>query len=248
MQSAGRAAWRVRAAASRARAACVRNTRGRLPHAARQDGQDPAPPTFAHSREESRRQLDRRGSQELGHKIAGKLGIALGPAVIEQIHQRIVAIAQEQPFHVLKEKARKTKLEAETNFRTEGKKTLGLEMAEPQGERLVDRTWSLPDVIVYPTGGGTGLTYQPNATRTQTKNDISISYSDNAAPANLVTRQWSFTTVVNTAGTPSVVRGQWDFDAGNLAATIGRATKSSSRRGPARSRRGIRRRRSWRRG
>jgi threonine synthase len=35
-------------------------------------------------------------------------------------------------------------------YRIEGKKTLGLELAEQFG-------WSLPDVIVYPTGGGTGL-------------------------------------------------------------------------------------------
>lgn len=35
-------------------------------------------------------------------------------------------------------------------YRIEGKKTLGLELAE-QGN------WTLPDVIVYPTGGGTGL-------------------------------------------------------------------------------------------
>jgi threonine synthase len=35
-------------------------------------------------------------------------------------------------------------------YRIEGKKTLGLEIAEQLG-------WSLPDVIVYPTGGGTGL-------------------------------------------------------------------------------------------
>jgi len=42
-------------------------------------------------------------------------------------------------------------------WRTEGKKTLGLEMAEPAGDRLATRTWSLPDVIVYPTGGGTGV-------------------------------------------------------------------------------------------
>ena len=35
-------------------------------------------------------------------------------------------------------------------FRVEGKKTMGYEMAEQRG-------WSLPDVIVYPTGGGTGL-------------------------------------------------------------------------------------------
>jgi threonine synthase len=45
----------------------------------------------------------------------------------------------------------------EPGWRTEGKKTLGLEMAEPSGDRLAARTWKLPDVIVYPTGGGTGV-------------------------------------------------------------------------------------------
>jgi threonine synthase len=45
----------------------------------------------------------------------------------------------------------------EPGWRTEGKKTLGLEMAEPAGERLVERRWEVPDVIVYPTGGGTGV-------------------------------------------------------------------------------------------
>jgi len=45
----------------------------------------------------------------------------------------------------------------EPGWRTEGKKTLGLEMAEPAGERLIERRWQLPDVIVYPTGGGTGV-------------------------------------------------------------------------------------------
>ena len=35
-------------------------------------------------------------------------------------------------------------------YRLEGKKTLGFEIAEQYG-------WKLPDVIVYPTGGGTGL-------------------------------------------------------------------------------------------
>jgi threonine synthase len=35
-------------------------------------------------------------------------------------------------------------------YRVEGKKTLGFELAETFG-------WQLPDVIVYPTGGGTGL-------------------------------------------------------------------------------------------
>lgn len=35
-------------------------------------------------------------------------------------------------------------------YRVEGKKTMGLEVAEAFG-------WSLPEVIIYPTGGGTGL-------------------------------------------------------------------------------------------
>ncbi|HET6982688.1 MAG TPA: threonine synthase [Myxococcaceae bacterium] len=35
-------------------------------------------------------------------------------------------------------------------YRAEGKKTMGLELAEQLG-------WEVPDVIVYPTGGGTGL-------------------------------------------------------------------------------------------
>jgi threonine synthase len=35
-------------------------------------------------------------------------------------------------------------------YRIEGKKTMGYEIAEQMG-------WQLPDVIIYPTGGGTGL-------------------------------------------------------------------------------------------
>lgn len=35
-------------------------------------------------------------------------------------------------------------------YRIEGKKTMGYEVAEQSG-------WQLPDVIIYPTGGGTGL-------------------------------------------------------------------------------------------
>ena len=45
----------------------------------------------------------------------------------------------------------------EPGWRTEGKKTLGLEMAEPRGDRLASGTWKPPEVIVYPTGGGTGV-------------------------------------------------------------------------------------------
>ena len=42
----------------------------------------------------------------------------------------------------------------EPGWRIEGKKTLGLELAEPA---TPGGPWRLPDVVVYPTGGGTGL-------------------------------------------------------------------------------------------
>jgi len=42
----------------------------------------------------------------------------------------------------------------EPGWRIEGKKTLGLELAEPTAP---GKPWALPDVIIYPTGGGTGV-------------------------------------------------------------------------------------------
>ena len=43
-------------------------------------------------------------------------------------------------------------------YRLEGKKTIGLELAE-------QLDWRMPDVLLYPTGGGTGLVGIPRATR-----------------------------------------------------------------------------------
>jgi len=42
----------------------------------------------------------------------------------------------------------------EPGWRIEGKKTLGLELAEPASG---ETRWSVPDAIIYPTGGGTGM-------------------------------------------------------------------------------------------
>jgi threonine synthase len=42
----------------------------------------------------------------------------------------------------------------EPGWRIDGKKTLGLELAEP---KQAGAAWSLPDVVIYPTGGGTGV-------------------------------------------------------------------------------------------
>lgn len=43
----------------------------------------------------------------------------------------------------------------EPGWRIDGKKTLGFELAEP--EDGINQAWELPDVILYPTGGGTGI-------------------------------------------------------------------------------------------
>ncbi len=42
----------------------------------------------------------------------------------------------------------------EPGWRIEGKKTLGLELAEPARGEI---RWTLPDAVIYPTGGGTGV-------------------------------------------------------------------------------------------
>lgn len=42
----------------------------------------------------------------------------------------------------------------EPGWRIEGKKSLGLELAEPPPGQT---HWSLPDAVIYPTGGGTGV-------------------------------------------------------------------------------------------
>lgn len=42
----------------------------------------------------------------------------------------------------------------EPGWRIEGKKTLGLELAEPSA---AGGRWSLPQAVIYPTGGGTGV-------------------------------------------------------------------------------------------
>jgi threonine synthase len=69
-------------------------------------------------------------------------------------------------------------------YRLEGKKTMGLELAEQMG-------WRLPDVIFYPTGGGTGLIGMGKAfqelrelgwLRTQTSPRLIACQSDGCAP------------------------------------------------------------------
>jgi threonine synthase len=76
---------------------------------------------------------------------------------LELVPGTIVDCAQRVRDHFLPQGYFSVATFQEPGWRTEGKKTLGLEMAEPRGDRLASRAWKLPDVIVYPTGGGTGV-------------------------------------------------------------------------------------------
>ena len=73
------------------------------------------------------------------------------------------------------------------------------------------------------TGQLTTIIYNPNATRTTVTNNVQLVYSDNATPtAHSFTNNWAFTITVQSGGNVPPVTGQWDFENGNLAATVGK--------------------------
>ena len=64
------------------------------------------------------------------------------------------------------------------------------------------------------------IIYNPNALRTTVTNNVTLVYSDSAGTPKSFTNNWAFTIVVGGGGLPDVT-GQWDFDNGNLSATVG---------------------------
>ncbi|HEU4812935.1 MAG TPA: threonine synthase [Xanthomonadaceae bacterium] len=116
------------------------------------------------------------GDSLVRYALAGGLRVvvAMPPDTPAPIRDGVAAAARAHPDRVVLELAGPTIREAgallkeryipegwfsvatfqEPGWRIEGKKSLGLELAEPApGETR----WSLPDVVVYPTGGGTGV-------------------------------------------------------------------------------------------
>lgn len=100
--------------------------------------------------------------------------VAMPPDTPSPIRDNVAAAAQRHPDRIVLELIGPTIREAgqllkekylpqgyfsvatfqEPGWRIEGKKSLGLELAEP----LPGQTrWSLPDAVIYPTGGGTGV-------------------------------------------------------------------------------------------
>ncbi|MHB8522355.1 MAG: hypothetical protein ACYDH9_16565 [Limisphaerales bacterium] len=69
----------------------------------------------------------------------------------------------------------------------------------------------------------TTVTYQPDPGRTLVTNTVHLVYRDTASPApNSFTNDWQFAIQVSASGNLAVVTGQWDFERGDLSATIGK--------------------------
>ncbi|MFM8359504.1 MAG: hypothetical protein ACKOET_13225, partial [Verrucomicrobiota bacterium] len=68
------------------------------------------------------------------------------------------------------------------------------------------------------TGSQTRLRYDPNASRQTADNQVALVYTDSAGATR--TNAWSFKINVS-GGSTTTVAGQWDFDQGDLRATVG---------------------------
>ncbi len=69
-------------------------------------------------------------------------------------------------------------------------------------------------------GGTITLSYSPNAARPDKNNLVRLEYTDSAGTG--YTNAWSFG-IITAGGSATTVAGQWDFDGGNLNATVGQA-------------------------
>ena len=70
------------------------------------------------------------------------------------------------------------------------------------------------------TNGLISLVYTPNATRTTRDNLVRLEYTDSEAVNR--TNSWNFG-IVTSGGSSTIVTGQWDFEQGDLRASVGQA-------------------------
>jgi hypothetical protein len=70
------------------------------------------------------------------------------------------------------------------------------------------------------SGSRIHVSYDPNASRTTVDNQVRLEYKDSAGVSH--TNSWSFAILVS-GGATTTVTGQWDFEKGDLSATVGNA-------------------------
>jgi hypothetical protein len=76
---------------------------------------------------------------------------------------------------------------------------------------------SVPATVTK-TGNKTTITHNPNPGRTDINNLMRLVFSDSSGAA--FTNTWSFS-IITAGGSATTITGQWDFDFGDLRATIG---------------------------
>ena len=88
-----------------------------------------------------------------------------------------------------------------------------------QGSVKLSMDGVLANAVVTKTGKQTTVTFQPSTElEILSSHRLQLVFSDDAAPAHVRTENWTFTTARTIQ-----VTGQWDFDDGDLRATIGTA-------------------------
>ncbi|MCL4178544.1 MAG: hypothetical protein KJ072_12485 [Verrucomicrobia bacterium] len=109
----------------------------------------------------------------------------------------------------------------------------GIDPAEPISILLLDGSTALnPNSVrlslngeqvtatVTREGSRTTIEYAPDPARSEVFNQIRLDYSDSTGLAQ--TREWQFG-ITPSGGAVNPVTGQWDFESGNLSATVGQA-------------------------
>jgi len=71
-------------------------------------------------------------------------------------------------------------------------------------------------------GKQTTVTYVADPNRSQVTNTVHLVYRDTGTPVNSFTNDWTFAIKVSATGIQAPVTGQWDFEHGDLSATVGK--------------------------
>ncbi len=94
----------------------------------------------------------------------------------------------------------------------------GTTTVDPASVKLTLNGAAVTPQEITRTGSKVYVSFTPNAARTESQNALTLEFKDTAGLT--INHAWSFTSTVSGA-TTAAVTGQWDFDRGDLSATVG---------------------------
>ena len=95
----------------------------------------------------------------------------------------------------------------------------GAATVQTSGVKLYLNNVAVTPQSLSKTGGKISVKYDPNATRPDVLNTVRLEYADSLGTKR--TNSWTFE-ILAAGGSSTKVTGQWDFDAGDLSATVGK--------------------------